>query len=404
MHIAFFSDQHPATLGGLQVSLGLQRAYLERRGHLITVVAPRSKRPRSMEYTRPYDVITGATQVGEHSFSLAGPRFDAAIDAAFLHKPRVDCVHIQGDIWGAWNGYRFAARHDLPVVHTMHTNIEVGLPAILPFSRAVFRLLFAAQRRYMDVDEVRSIADYTRVFADRADVLVAPSEHFARQLHGYGIDRDIAILPTGVDDDLVAEILSEPRETHSTPLLLWPGRISREKGILDFFEAFRRARVDANVHVYGSGNDEARAHRMVADLGLSERVRFFGAVPHREVIAAMHGADLVVQTSVDYETQCLTIYESVAVGTPVILRDRGLGVDLPESLRHAAPDASIAALSRVMREQVERVRGGAPRPEPAGQFTQSQRSREAEQLYAEALRRHAQHRGDGSPWGDRRAG
>ena len=40
MHIAFFSDQHPSTLGGLQVSLRLQRDYMERLGHRVTVIAP----------------------------------------------------------------------------------------------------------------------------------------------------------------------------------------------------------------------------------------------------------------------------------------------------------------------------------------------------------------------------
>lgn len=46
MHIAFFSDQHPATLGGLRVSLRLQRDYLERLVHRITVIAPA---PRSFQ-------------------------------------------------------------------------------------------------------------------------------------------------------------------------------------------------------------------------------------------------------------------------------------------------------------------------------------------------------------------
>lgn len=220
MHIAFFSDQHPATLGGLQVSLGLQRQHLEHRGHTVTVCAPKSTRTPSPRYSHPDDVSLGAIQVGEHSFSLAGARFDDAIDLAFATKPPVDCVHVQGDVWGAWNGYRFAARHDLPLVHTMHTNIEVGLPAILPFPRAVFRLLYAAQQRFLNASNVRSIADYTRAFAERADVIVAPSTHFADRLHRYGIDEHIHVLPTGVDDALLSIVRDTPRAPRRRPVLL----------------------------------------------------------------------------------------------------------------------------------------------------------------------------------------
>ncbi|MGB4137154.1 MAG: glycosyltransferase, partial [Microbacterium sp.] len=226
MHIAFFSDQHPGTLGGLQVSLGLQRAQLERLGHRVTVCAPDSSRVPSREFARADDVLLSSAQVGEHSFCIAGAQVDRAVDAGFSGLPPVDVVHVQADVWGAWSGYRFARRHGLPVVHTMHTNVEVGLPAIMPFPRAVFRLLFAAQERFMRVGAVDDIAAYVRVFADAADVLVAPSTHFAERLHGYGIAADIHVVPTGVDDTLLDPVRALPRTRRRRPVLLWPGRVS----------------------------------------------------------------------------------------------------------------------------------------------------------------------------------
>lgn len=100
MHIAFFSDQHPATLGGLQVSLRLQRGYLERLGHRVTVIAPA---PRSFQGARDSpegDVYLPAKHAGGHSFTLAGKRYDRIIDAAVARKPAVDLVHIHADVWG----------------------------------------------------------------------------------------------------------------------------------------------------------------------------------------------------------------------------------------------------------------------------------------------------------------
>ncbi|MDQ0645350.1 glycosyltransferase [Microbacterium murale] len=393
MHIAFFSDQHPATLGGLQVSLGLQRQHLEHRGHTVTVCAPKSKRTPSPRYARPDDVSVGSIQVGEHSFSLAGLRFDDAIDLAFARKPSVDCVHVQGDVWGAWNGYRFAARHDLPLVHTMHTNIEAGLPAILPFPRTVFRLLYAAQQRFLGAPTVRSIADYTRAFADRADLIIAPSTHFAERLHSYGIDEEIHVLPTGVDDALLSIVRNTPRSPRSRPVLLWPGRVSQEKRIVDFFEAFARAEVNADIHIYGAGNDLAHARRKTVELGIGSDVTFFGAVPHQNVLWAMRDADAVVQSSINYETQGLTVYEAVSVGTPVILRDRKIALDLPAQLRHTAADGSIDAFAAAIRTFVHDDPRARPRFAPSDEFAQSHLTLKAEALYLQAQviheRRHA---------------
>lgn len=385
MHIAFFTDQHPASLGGLQVSLSLQRTHLEQRGHTVSVCAPKSRHRPSPQFAREHDVLVGSLPIGEHAFSAAGARFDAAIDRAFARRAPIDCVHVQGDVWGAWNGYRFAERHHLPLVHTMHTNIEVGLPAILPFPKTVFRMMFAAQERYLRTSKINSIADYTRAFAERADVLVAPSSHFAERLRSYGIEESIVVLPTGVDDALAEAVRARPRTPTATPVLVWPGRISQEKRLGDFLAAFARADVAADVHVYGSGSELAAAQRQAAALGIAARVRFFGAVPHHAVLWAMRDADAVVQSSLGYETQGLTVYEAVTVGTPVILRDRNIGRDLPEHLRFAAPDDSIDAFAATIRRFLGE-RENAPAVErPSDAFLQSTLT-----LRAEALYRHAQ--------------
>ncbi|RGE22761.1 glycosyltransferase [Leucobacter sp. wl10] len=392
MHIAFFSDQHPATLGGLQASLGLQRKHLERLGHTVTVCAPGARRTPSPQYARAHDVLLRAARAGEHSFTLAGERFDRVIDAAFAarrNRPPVDVVHVQADVWGAWNGYRFARRHGLPVVHTMHTDVEAGLPAILPFPGAMFRLLFAAHQRFLGTGPIRSVAEYARAFAERADLLIAPSTHFAERLRGYGVERRIEVLPTGVDDDLLAAIRRAPAPApRARPVLLWPGRISPEKRLGELLEALARSGADAELHVYGSGRELPRVRRLTHELGVAPRVRFFGSVPHDVVLRAMRGADAVVQSSVGYETQGLTMYEAVSVGTPVILRDRGLARDLPEPLRHTAADTGVGALAAALAAFVSRTARdpGTAERTATDRFAQSRLTARAEALYRGLLR------------------
>ena len=70
-------------------------------------------------------------------------------------RPPVDVVHVQADFWGAFIGHRFAARHGLPVVHTMHNRVDVGIEATAPFPGAVLRVLNAWQRRALGGPTIR---------------------------------------------------------------------------------------------------------------------------------------------------------------------------------------------------------------------------------------------------------
>ena len=146
-----FGDQHLESLGGAQVSMRLQRRFLEKAGHTVTVVAPRMHGPRAAaarvgcRLPRPaVDPDHVRPRVRAH---VAGRRTDRFLDAAMKDRPPVDVVHVQADFWGAFIGHRFAARHRLPVVHTMHNRVDVGIEATAPLPGLVLRVLDAWQRR-----------------------------------------------------------------------------------------------------------------------------------------------------------------------------------------------------------------------------------------------------------------
>lgn len=358
MHIAFFSDQHPATLGGLQVSLGLQRQFLEAAGHTVTICAPDIKHQRSPHFSRPRDVILPSIRWGEHSFCFPGSHMDSLVEEGFASLPPVDVVHVQADVWGAWNGYRFARHHSLPVAHTMHTNIELGLPANVPFPRAAFRLLYSMQQRHMRTGLVRNMSDYLQSFAYSADSLIVPTSHFAEHLRTYGINRTPHVIPTGIDDTTTTRLLSEQRQPHQRPLLVWPGRISKEKRLDDLLRAFARAQIDAQVDIYGSGPAMAECQALATELGIDSDVTFRGAVSHDEVLRAMRHADVVLQSSLGFETQGLTMYEAIAVGTPVLVRDPSIAGELPVDWSHRVTDASVASLAHALRELPTMLDGG----------------------------------------------
>lgn len=386
LHIGFFTDQHPATLGGLQVSLRAQRGELERLGHRVTVCGPLPpRRPAPGASGVGAEVRTPSARVGAHAVAFTGRAGDRRIDAGFFLAPPVDLVHVQGDVWGAWAGYRFAARHGLPLVHTMHTSLDAGLPTAFPFPELLLRMLFRAQRRHLGAGPVAGIGDYLRAFGSLADAVIAPSGHLAERLRALGVTAPIRVIPTGVAGAELSE-LPPPPAPAGRPVFVWPGRLSPEKRLPELLAAVAAAGIDAEVHVYGEGPALGASLRAADRHGLGSRVRFLGAVSHERLLAAMRAADAVLQSSLGYETQGLTVFEAIAVGTPVLVRDPRIAAELPAAWVSPVAGPGQRELIAALRGLHAAARAGTLRPgEPPPDLTQAARTAEILAVYRAAL-------------------
>jgi glycosyltransferase involved in cell wall biosynthesis len=126
---------------------------------------------------------------------------------------------------------------------------------------------------------------------------------------------------------------------------------------MEFLQAIAIVRPDADIVLYGSGPLEAEARRYVQHKGL-DCVQFAGAVSHDEMIQAIADSDALIQTSVGFETQGLTVLEALAVGTPVALSDPAIAADfLPESY-WLAKDASTEGLVELIETSVSDITSG----------------------------------------------
>ncbi|MGJ0506360.1 MAG: glycosyltransferase family 4 protein [Methylocystis sp.] len=104
-----------------------------------------------------------------------------------------------------------------------------------------------------------------------------------------------------------------PRGAAAPGDFLFVGRLSAEKGARYFAQAARLAGV-APVFIGDGPEREALARDF-------PEARFLGWLPPEAVRAHMRGARALVFPSVWYEGQPLTIYESLALGAPVIVSD-----------------------------------------------------------------------------------
>jgi 1,2-diacylglycerol 3-alpha-glucosyltransferase len=423
VHVVFFGDQHLESLGGAQVSMRLQKTYLERAGHTVTVVAPRmhGRRARAARKDAAYLDLPSIpiTPDLEYAMTWPGRRTDHWLDRAMSRRAPVDVVHVQADFWGAFIGHRFARRHRLPVVHTMHNRVDVGIQATAPFPGLVMRALNAWERRALPHAESsdaerRSVASssedsgsalrrpahtpmssdgwsYLRRLAARSAAVTAPSAHFARRLEQHAVYAHVDVVWNGIDDEVLDGVLASASAERAPgpPRLVWIGRMSPEKRLLPFLEALGVSGIDADVQIIGGGGQLRAARRLVKKLRPRASVRFAGRMPYPEVLRRIAAADAAVQTSIGFETQGMTIFEAASLGTPSIVTDPDLAAELGTG-SWAVDDGSVGALAEALRVAASDIASGNPRtPDPAvrERFRQSSRTAAMVEVYQRALAR-----------------
>lgn len=385
MHIAIFCEQHPHTLGGAQMSVLLQAKFLERAGHTVTFVSP-ALRNGPLVDPKFIDLPSFAVPtVKEYTWLWPSNRHMRLIADGLAQRPPVDVVHVQSDFWGAAFGYRYARQHGIPVVHTMHHRLDVGVDGSMPFP-ALFYAMLGQWQKWSLGDwfrrRPREAFDYLAQYGAQADVIIAPSRHFARLLASKGVHTksgsELTVIPTGVDDDVLERIDHDGRE-HTELRVAWVGRFSPEKRIIEFCRSLGLTTKPMAVTMVGDGALRGQAEATAPTL-----VEFRGALPYEETMHVIADADVLVQSSNGFETQGMTVTEALSLGTHVVIVDSDIAGDLPDGSYSLTRDLSDAEMARVLDECARADRNQHRNHADAfrAQFRQSSRTAEMLAVYS----------------------
>lgn len=414
-----FTDFHPDVLGGISVAVADQSHELRRRGHAVTVFTAGGSTPGPASD----DVITLPSLFG---LSVNGfpavmptPAASSIVDAEFARRGPIDLVHVHTTYGVGATGVAAARRHHLPLVQTMHSRddafVEQTSPTPLPTAIAM-RILHAAlvtrrsrrdrsthrrsggRRHPAPPGESRAARQVWHTMigqADAADVVIAPSHHFATAVRNHGFTGDLRVIPNGIDDDLV-EVITRPGPPRvDGPLrLLWCGRLSPEKRPLTAIDAVAATR-GVHLDLIGDGDQASAARTRIDRLGAADRIRLRGRLPRAEVLSAMGAYDALLFTSVGFDTQGLVLTEAVATGLPVIHCDAELAEHLPTGTAiTCGSDADaiarvLSSLSADPRPLRDRLRHGrtdvTPVPDRRSGIRQSELTTQILDLYADLV-------------------
>ena len=225
----------------------------------------------------------------------------------------IDLVHIHTPFIAHYAGRRIARKLNVPLVETYHTFFEEYADKYVPL---------------LPSNWLRGLARaWSRAQCNGVDRLVVPSVPMKASLITYGVKTSMAVIPTGlpISEPIPLADAAAFRQEHAipaeAPLLLYVGRVAREKNIDVLVEMFPKVlehHPDTIMLIAGEGPARESLEDKVAAMGLSDSVRFLGYLCREtELPAAYRTADLFVFASTS-ETQGIVLLEALAQGTPVV--------------------------------------------------------------------------------------
>ena len=238
---------------------------------------------------------------------------------------------------------------------------------------------FVVQLWGSDVELARRAPRLARRVLRRARAVICPSNALAEEARALGAG-EVAVIPSGVDLPPVVGEEADP------PEVLYAGRLSPEKGVLELLEAAQ----GMNLVVAGDGP-------------LREQVpQARGFVPPQE-LAELYARAAIVACPSHREGFGVACLEAMAHGRPVVASAVGGLLDLVvdgETGIHVPPGdvaALRAALERLLADRgLRRRMGEAGRRRAAGRFSWEAVTRETVELYARYAGKNAGRGGSGS--------
>ncbi|SMF62432.1 glycosyltransferase [Allosphingosinicella indica] len=166
-------------------------------------------------------------------------------------------------------------------------------------------------------------AGAVRQAADAADGLLAVSEGLKADMIALGMPAErIRIHYTGIDLEAFGPVDRDTAKAAlgvAGPLIATAGALIPRKNQIAALEVLTRI-PDATLLLIGDGPDRAMLESKAAMLGVADRARFLGRLPHEELPVLLAAADVMLLPSRS-EGLANVWVEALACGTPVVAGD-----------------------------------------------------------------------------------
>jgi glycosyltransferase involved in cell wall biosynthesis len=196
-----------------------------------------------------------------------------------------------------------------------------------------------------------------------ADLVLAVTDVLRGEVLAAGAaPAQVRVVPNGV---VLERFAAPPPPRHNPPVLGFLGFVRDWHGLDAVIRGMaEHPETPAIFTVIGEGPARPDLEALAASLGIAERVRFAGIVPHADVPTTVAGFDIALQPRVVDYASPLKIFDYMAAGRAIVAPDQP---NIREILAHdrtallfdpSAPGAMWAAISRLLADPTLRSRLG----------------------------------------------
>lgn len=325
MRIALFTDTYTPEINGVVSSIVTLQEGLEALGHEVFIITTHAS-IISLSYENRILRLPGIQLKQMYGYVLTSPLHIRAFQ--YVKDMELDVLHAHTE-FGIGIFARIVARlMHKPLVVTYHTTYEDYTHYVNLFKSKIFEN-FAK----------RTVSQLSKLYIESSDGAISPSHKTKEMLEGYGIKREISVVPTGLNLDRFKEEnvnlmevkrLKSDLDLHNKLVILYVGRIAKEKSIDLVIEGF--SNIDQNVIpsrlvIVGAGPQEDDLKELANRISVPGTILFLGKKAAQTIPIFYHACDIFVSASLT-ETQGMTFIEALASGKVVFAREDQVLVDL----------------------------------------------------------------------------
>src|SRR3989344_1054868 len=306
MRILIVTATYSPSINGVALTLELQKKELEKRGHQITVLAP--KHPNQTEeagiiripslpnpLTPDYPIILPIPTI--HNLKILAKKYDIV----YFHHP----LYI-GDL-----ALNLAKYFNCPAVFFYHSRYEKTAQFYIP-KLLKFLLLPLLIKRSV------------RILANKSSHLIVETPSIKKLLERQKIKTEITVIRSAGRSMLFnTKTKSELRKKYGLRkndlIILCVARLSKEKNLTSLLRIFSQLKSNITVTLVltGDGPEKKNLKKLAQNLKIYDQCRFLGSVEN-ELLPEIYSLADIFAYPCKMDTQAIVILEAMSAGLPII--------------------------------------------------------------------------------------
>lgn len=156
-----------------------------------------------------------------------------------------------------------------------------------------------------------------KIYTDKISYIITPSEFYRKKFIEDGVNENKI---KAIHNSIIMEDYNVKAEDEGYALYF--GRLSKEKGILNLINAFKKCK-KGTLYIAGEGPEKDTIENIVKENKLEKRVKLLGFLNKEEMTEVTRKCKFVVVPSIWYENCPYSVLETLAIGKPVIGSNMG---------------------------------------------------------------------------------